>query len=66
MDCPLKRHEIKHPGIDYSAESYFGECDQGSCAWWVPNNHTAEGHDAGGMCAIKALAMKDSEGLIVV
>ena len=36
-------------------------CSENHCAWWV-EPYTTEGLPAGGMCAIKMLAMKTNEG----
>lgn len=37
------------------------ECQGSQCGWWVAP-YTTEGLPTGGMCAIKMLAMKNSEG----
>ena len=65
MFCPFK---FSAPSINKNVDNIEKgcQCEKGECSFWIHNLYTTEGISAGGMCSIRAQAMSNSEGLIVV
>ena len=43
-----------------------GYCEEEKCTWWVDDGYTTENIRVPGCCAIKFLAVKNSDGHYVV
>jgi hypothetical protein len=64
MICPFSMHVTKN-AYDVPISQYE-QCSRNDCELWINSNYSTEHLEVGGMCAFKAIAMKNSEGHIVV